>query len=176
MNNVLKIFLMMLCVVAVSRAADVSTPEQRLSALGLKLPESPAAVANYVPAVRSGHLVFLSGQIARNRDGTFLAGKVGRDFTEAEAAAAARTCALQLLAALKAEIGDLSKVKRIVRVAGFVNCTDNFTAQSKVVNGASDFLVAVFGESGRHARTAIGVNALPFGAPVEIELIAELVE
>jgi enamine deaminase RidA (YjgF/YER057c/UK114 family) len=174
MKNILTACLMMLFTLSSSAAADASTPDERLAQLGLTLPESPAAVANYVPAVRSGHLVFLSGQIARNRDGTFLTGKVGRDFTEPEAAAAARACALQLLAALKAEVGDLSKVKRIVRVSGFVNCTDDFTAQSKVVNGASDFLVAVFGASGRHARTAIGVNALPFGAPVEVELIAEI--
>ena len=124
--------------------------------------------------MRSGNLVFLAGQIARGADGKFLAGKVGRDLTEAQAAEAARTCALQLLAALRAEIGDLAKVKRIVRVGGFVNCTDDFTAQPKVVNGASDLLVAVFGEAGRHARASVGVNSLPAGAPVEIELVAEV--
>ena len=94
----------------------------------------------------------------------------------AQAADAARTCAVQLLAVLKAELGDLGKVKRIVRVGGFVNCTEDFTTQSKVVNGASDLLVAVFGEAGKHARAAVGVNSLPAGAPVEIELIAELVD
>jgi enamine deaminase RidA (YjgF/YER057c/UK114 family) len=118
--------------------------------------------------------VFLAGQIARGADGKFLAGKVGRDFTEAQGADAARTCALQLIAALKAEVGDLAKVKRIVKLTGFVNCIDDFTAQPKVINGASDLLVAVFGEKGRHARAAVGVNALPAGAPVEIELIAEI--
>lgn len=159
-----------------ARAADASTPEARLAALGLTLPSSPAAVANYVPAMRSGHLVFLAGQIPRDADGKYLAGKVGRDLTEAEGAAAARTCALQLVAALKAELGDLSKVKRIVRVGGFVNCTDDFTVQPRVVNGASDLLVEIFGDRGRHARAAVGVNALPLGAPVEIELIAEVSE
>ena len=154
--------------------AQAASPAENLAALGLTLPAVPPAVANYVPAVRSGILVFLAGQIARGADGKYLAGKVGRELDEAAGAAAARTCALQLLAALQAETGDLAKVKRIVRVGGFVNCTDDFTAQSKVVNGASDLLVAGFGERGKHARAAVGVNALPAGAPVEIELIAEV--
>jgi len=154
--------------------AQAASPAENLAALGLTLPAVPPAVANYVPAVRSGNLVFLAGQIARGADGKYLAGKVGRELDEAAGGAAARTCALQLLAALQAETGDLAKVKRIVRVGGFVNCTDDFTAQSKVVNGASDLLVAVFGERGKHARAAVGVNALPAGAPVEIELIAEV--
>ncbi len=157
-------------------AAEDRTPEQRLAALGLTLPAVPASVANYVPAVRSGRLVFLAGQVARGPDGRILAGKVGRDLTEAQAAAAARLCALQLLAALKAEVGDLARVTRIVRVGGFVNCTPDFTAQPKVVNGASDLLVAVFGDRGRHARAAVGVAALPGDAPVEIELIAEVAD
>ena len=156
-------------------AADTPpSPEAKLAALGLALPSVPPVIANYVPAVRSGNLVFLAGQIARGADGKFLAGKVGRDFTEAQGADAARTCALQLIAALKAEVGDLARVKRIVKLTGFVNGTDDFTAQPKVINGASDLLVAVFGEKGRHARAAVGVNALPAGAPVEIELIAEI--
>ena len=157
-------------------AAEDRTPEQRLAALGLTLPAVPASVANYVPAVRSGRLVFLAGQVARGPDGRILAGKVGRDLTEAQAAAAARLCALQLLAALKAEVGDLARVTRIVRVGGFVNCTPDFTAQPKVVNGASDLLVAVFGDRGRHARAAVGVAALPGDAPVEIELVAEVAD
>lgn len=171
-----KILLVLLSLWGGLGAAAETTPEQRLAALGLPLPEIPAAIANYVPAVRSGRLVFLAGQIARGPDGRFLAGKVGRDFTEAQAAAAARTCALQLLAALKAEVGELSRVKRIVRVGGFVNCTEDFTAQPKVINGASDLLVAVFGDAGKHARAAVGVNALPAGAPVEVELVAELAD
>lgn len=170
-------FLLGLCFALFTHAAiAATTPAERLAALGLVLPPASPAIANYVPAVRSGHLVFLAGQIARGADGAIVTGKVGRDLTEAEGAAAARTCALQLLAALQAEIGDLAKVKRIVRVGGFVNCTDDFTAQPKVVNGASDLLVAVFGEAGRHARAAVGVNALPAGAPVEIELVAEVAD
>ncbi len=157
-------------------AAAAATPAERLAALGLTLPAVAPAIANYVPAVRSGNLVFLAGQVARGADGGILTGKVGRDLSEAQAAEAARTCALQLLAALQAEIGDLAKVKRIVRVGGFVNCTEDFTAQPKVVNGASDLLVAAFGDAGKHARTSVGVNSLPAGAPVEIELIAEIAD
>lgn len=170
----LRLWLITLCTVAVVNAADPSTPEQKLAALGLTLPSVPAAIANYVPAVRSGNLVFLAGQIARGTDGKFLAGKVGRELSEAQGADVARTCALQLIAVLKAEVGDLARVKRIVKVTGFVNCTDEFTAQPKVINGASDLFVAVFGEKGRHARAAVGVSSLPAGAPVEIELVAEL--
>jgi enamine deaminase RidA (YjgF/YER057c/UK114 family) len=176
MKKILMLLVPLSCLMISARAAENATPEQRLAALGLTLPDVPAAIANYVPAVRSGQLVFLAGQIARGADGQYLTGKVGRDFTQAQAAEAARTCAVQLLAALKAEIGDLNKVKRIVRVGGFVNCTEDFTMQSRVVNGASDLLVAVFGDAGKHARAAVGVYALPAGAPVEIELIAEVSE
>ena len=175
MKNILTL-LLLLCTLPAARAAEAVTPDQRLAALGLSLPVVSPVIANYVPAVRTGNLVFLAGQVARNADGKILTGKVGRELTEAEGAVAARTCALQLLAALQAEIGDLAKVKRIVRVGGFVNCTDDFTAQPKVVNGASDLLVAVFGDAGRHARAAVGVSSLPAGAPVEIELIAEMAD
>ncbi len=170
----MKMLLRSLLFVLTLSAGLAATPAENLATLGLTLPAVPAAVANYVPAVRSGNLVFLAGQIARAPDGRIITGKVGRDFTEAEGAAAARLCALQLLATLQAEIGDLAKVKRIVRVGGFVNCPDNFTAQPKILNGASDLLVAVFGERGKHARAAVGVNSLPGGAPVEVELIAEI--
>jgi len=175
MKNILPV-LLLLCSLFPARAAEVVTPAQRLAALGLTLPAAAPVIANYVPAVRSGHLVFLAGQVARGSDDRILTGKVGRDLTEAQAAEAARTCALQLLAVLQTEVGDLAKVKRIVRVGGFVNCTDDFTAQPKVVNGASDLLVAVLGDAGRHARAAVGVNSLPAGAPVEIELIAEMAD
>jgi len=155
------------------RASD-DTPEQKLHALGLTLPAPASVVANYVPAVRTGSLIFLAGQIARGPDGKIIAGRVGQDFTETQGAEAAKTCALQLLAALKAEIGDLAHVKRIVRVGGFVNCTADFTAQPKVINGASDLFVAVFGERGRHARASVGVPSLPGNAPVEVELVVEV--
>jgi len=130
---------------------NLRRPSRNSAALDLTLPAVPAVIANYVPAVRSGNLVFLAGQIARSSDGKFVAGKVGRELTEAQGADMARVCALQLIAVLKAEVGDLAKVKRIVKVTGFVNCTDDFTTQPKVINGASDLFVAVFGETGRHA-------------------------
>lgn len=156
--------------------AGADTPEARLQAAGIILPEVPAAIANYVPAVRSGNLVFLAGQVPKGADGKFITGQVGTDLTIEEGAAAARICAIQLIAALKAEVGDLAKVKRIVRVGGFVNCPEGFTAQPKVVNGASDLLVEIFGEAGRHARAAVGVSSLPAGVPVEVELIAEVAD
>ncbi|MFZ9681628.1 MAG: RidA family protein [Cephaloticoccus sp.] len=155
-------------------ATGANTPAARLAALGIELPAVPAAIANYVPAVRSGNLVFLAGQIAKGPDGKFVAGKVGDTMTEAEAMAAARQCGVQLLAALQAEIGDLAKVKRVVRVAGYVNATADFTRQSFIVNGCSDLLVEVFGAAGRHAGAAVGVASLPAGAPVEVEMIVEV--
>jgi len=159
-------------VLTAAEAAD--TPEQRLAQLGLVLPPTNAPVANYVPAVRTGNLLFLAGHIARDTDGKVIAGKVGRDLDEAAAAAAARRTGLALIATLKAELGELSRVKRIVRVGGWVNCTDDFTRQPAVMNGCSDLLVAVFGDAGKHARAAVGTNALPLGTAVEIELIAEI--
>lgn len=157
-------------------AAAVATPEDRLAELGLTLPSTSAPVANYVSAVRTGNLVFLAGHISRDPDGKVIAGKVGRDLDEAAAAGAAQRTALALLATLKQELGELSRVKRIVRVGGFVNCTEDFTRQSAVINGCSDLLAAVFGDAGRHARAAVGVPALPLNAAVEIDLIAEVVD
>lgn len=159
-----------------SGAPASSHPEAKLAALGLTLPTPAPVVANYVPAVRSGNLVFLAGQIPRSADGKVITGKVPSTASEEQAQAAARTCALQLLAALKAEIGDLDKVRRIVRVGGFIQSTDTFTQQPKVLNGCSDLLVAVFGDRGRHARAAVGVNALPAGAVVEVEMIVEVAD
>ena len=159
------------------RGADaVVSPEQRLTELGLALKTPPAAVANYIPAVRTGNLVYLSGQIPRGADGKVIAGKVGREVSTEQAALAARACGLQLLAALKAEIGSRGKVKRSVRVGGFVNCVPEFTEQPKAINGCSDLLVAVFGDKGRHARAAVGVAALPAGAAVEVDMIVEVAD
>lgn len=170
----------MICLVLLSHshlasaAAAPSSVDEKLTALGLSLPVTSSPVANYVPAVRSGSLVFLAGHIPRGADGKVLTGKVGRDATEKDANAAARQATLALLATLKKEIGDLGKVKRIVRVGGFVNATDDFQGQSQVINGCSDLLVALFGDRGRHARAAIGVASLPLGAVVEIEMVVEV--
>ena len=160
---------------AVLRGAPAaSAPEQKLAALGITLPATNAPVANYVPATRTGNLVFLAGHIPRDAAGKVIVGKVGRGATDKEANAAARQCAIGLLASLKKEIGDLGKVKRIVRVGGFVNAVDDFTGQSQVINGASDLFVEVFGDRGKHARAAIGVASLPLGALVEVEMIVEV--
>lgn len=166
--------LTLLVFAAVSSITIAATPEEKLRELGATLPATSAPVANYVPAVRTGNLVFLSGHIPRGADGKVLAGKVGRDATPEQANAAARATALALLATLKKEIGELGRVKRIVRVGGFVNCTPEFTAQPQVMNGCSDLLVAVFGERGKHARAALGMVSLPLGAMVEIEMVVEV--
>lgn len=158
-----------------AHAAEVAkSPEENLAALAITLPAVKPPVANYVSVVRSGNLLYLAGHIPRDASGNAIAGKVGRDMDEAAAAQAARTTAIALIATLKNELGDLKKVRRIVRVSGFVNATENFTKHPQVINGCSDLLVAVFGEKGRHARTALGAGSLPLGAAVEIELIAEV--
>lgn len=155
-------------------AAPAPGIEAKLASLGLTLPAVSAPVANYVPAVRSGNLVYLAGHIPRGADGKVVKGKVGRGSTVEDANAAARLTTLALLATLKKEVGDLNKVKRIVRVAGFVNATDDFESQPQVLNGCSDLLVALFGDRGRHARAAIGAGSLPLGAIVEIEMVVEI--
>ncbi len=142
--------------------------------MGLKLPTSPAPVANYVPAVRTGNLVFLSGVAPRSADGAMITGKLGRDLTVEQGYEAARSCGLNLLANLKGQIGDLDKLRRIVKLLGMVNSAPEFGDQPKVINGASDLFVEVFGDKGRHARSAVGMGALPMGIAVEIEMIVEV--
>jgi len=146
----------------------------KLADLDLTLPDAPAPAANYVPYMQSGAQLFISGQISNGPDGLIL-GKLGADMTTAEGAAAAQTCALALLAQANAAVGgDFSKIKRLVKLVGFVNSTPEFTEQPKVVNGASDLMVAVLGEAGRHARSAVSAASLPLGVAVEIEAIFEL--
>jgi len=156
---------------AVSGTEDI---DKRLVQLGIALPELAPPLANYVPAVQVGQTIYLSGRGPRKSDGSYIIGKVGKDLSVEEAYQAARLTAINQLAALKAHIGDLNRVKRIVRVTGYVHCTDDFTQQPQVINGFSDLMVEVFGDRGRHARSAIGTNALPLGIPVEIEMIVEL--
>jgi enamine deaminase RidA (YjgF/YER057c/UK114 family) len=151
-----------------------SSPESRLADLGLALPAVAAPVAAYVPAVRSGTHVYTSGQLPFV-DGTLLrTGKVGAEVSPEDAKDLARIAALNGLAAIKAEIGALSAVRRVVKVVGFVASAPDFTGQPGVINGASELLGAVFGDAGRHARSAVGVAALPLDAPVEVELIVEV--
>lgn len=148
--------------------------EKRLTELNIVLPKVQPPIASYVNAVRTGNLIFLSGKGPTGADGKFITGKVGVDMTLEEGKAAARNTGLNLLAALKAEIGDLDKVKRIVKVLGMVNCPSDFTQQPQVINGFSDLMVEVFGEKGKHARSAVGVGSLPANIPVEIEMIVEV--
>lgn len=147
--------------------------ETRLADMGLALPAAPAPAANYVPWVISGNQIFVSGQVSQ-ANGAFLTGKLGADLSTEQGAEAARSCALSLLAQAKAALGgDLSRLKRVVKLTGFVNCTADFTDQPKVINGASDLMVAALGDAGRHARSAVGAPSLPLGVAVEIEAIFE---
>lgn len=148
--------------------------EARLQELGIELPEVGEPVANYVPAVRTGNLVFCSGNGPKLPDGTWMTGKLGADMTIDEGYEAARLTGIHLLAALKSEIKDLNKVKRIVKVLGMVNAAPDFTEHPKVVNGFSDLMVEVFGDKGKHARAAVGMGSLPFNIPCEIEMIVEV--
>lgn len=146
----------------------------RLADLGITLPEAPAPAANYVPFVRTGNIVYVSGQISNGPDGLIL-GRLGEDMDVEAGAAAARTCALSLLAQVRAACdGDLDRLKRVVKLTGFVNSTSDFKDQPKVINGASDFMVEALGDVGRHARSAVSAGALPLGVAVEIEGIFEI--
>lgn len=148
--------------------------EQRLAELGITVPEVVPPVAAYVPAVRTGNLIYTSGQLPA-RDGQMIAvGKLGDAVDEETGYACARQCALNALAAIKAEIGSLDNVKRVVKAVVFVASTPDFTGQPKVANGASEFLGEVFGDAGKHARSAVGVPVLPLDVPVEVELIVEV--
>jgi enamine deaminase RidA (YjgF/YER057c/UK114 family) len=147
--------------------------EDRLRELGITLPDARKPMANYVPAVRSGNLVYTAGQVSAS-DGREYRGKVGADLGVEDGRLAARQCAVNCLAALRTVLDSLDRVKRIVRVGGFVNSAPGFDQQPAVVNGASDLLVDVFGDAGRHARTAVGVSELPASFAVEVELVAEV--
>ena len=150
------------------------SPEARLAALGLALPSVPAPLAAYVSAVRTGQYVYTAGQLPMVDGKLLMTGKVGAQVSTAEAAALARTATLNALAAVASVTGGLSTVVRVVKVTGFVASDPSFTSQPQVVNGASELLLEVFGEAGRHARSAVGTAALPFDSPVEIELIVEV--
>jgi enamine deaminase RidA (YjgF/YER057c/UK114 family) len=151
-------------------------PEAKLKEKGIVLTPPSKPVANYVNAVRVGNLLFLAGKGPTKPDGTNITGKVGKDLTIEQGYEAARLTAINHLAVLKAELGDLNKVKRIVKVLGMVNCTDDFKDQPKVINGYSDLMVEIFGDKGKHARSAVGMNALPMAIAVEVEVIVEVEE
>ena len=150
--------------------------ENKLEDLGITLPTPPQPIANYVRAVRVGNFLFVSGHGPYNDGKIKMAGKVGRELTVEEGYQVARNVGLNCLAAVKAAVGYLDKVKQVVKLLGMVNCTEDFKDQPKVINGCSDLLVEVFGEIGKHARSAVGMQALPNGIPVEIEMILDVVE
>jgi enamine deaminase RidA (YjgF/YER057c/UK114 family) len=169
-----KLFFFLL--VAFCTSAFAQTPEEKLKSNGLVLPPASKPIANYVKYVRSGNLIFLAGHGPTKADGSNITGKVGKDLTIEQGYEAAKITGLSLIATLKDAVGDLSKVKRIVKVNGYVNCLPDFTDQPKVINGCSDLLVLIFGEKGKHARAAMGMVALPSNIAVEIEMVVEVVD
>ncbi len=163
----------------VDNSASMAPPQdwdanKKIEELGITLPEASTPVANYVNAVRTGNLIFLAGKGPGKPDGGYITGKVGVDLTIEEGYEAARLTGINQLAVLKAELGDLNKVKRIVKVKGMVNCAPDFGNQPEVINGYSDLMVAVFGEKGKHARAAVGMGSLPRGIAVEVEMVVEV--
>ena len=148
--------------------------DQKLEEMGFSLPSAPAPAANYVPFVQVGSLLFVSGQISIDADGSLITGKLGAELGVEAGAKAAQRCGLSLLAQVKAASGDFSTFKRVIKLTGFVNSTADFTEQPKVINGCSDFLVEVLGDAGRHSRSAVSAGSLPLGVAVEIEGIFEL--
>ena len=148
--------------------------EETLASLGIKLPTPPAPAGSYVPVVVSGNLAFVAGQIPTEAGQVKFKGKLGRDVSIETGQQAARLCTINALAQLKSSLGSLERIKRFVKVTGFVNCEPSFVDQPKVVNGASDLLVQIFGEKGKHARAAVGVSSLPLDSAVEVEFICEV--
>jgi enamine deaminase RidA (YjgF/YER057c/UK114 family) len=171
MKKLLMVGFLLATMTAVAQKVDY---DKKLKELGVELMPPSKPMANYVKAVRTGKLLYLAGHGPGLPDGSNITGKVGRDLTLEEGYNAARQTGISLLSTLKAELGDLNKVKRVVKVLGMVNCQSDFTDQPKVINGCSDLLVAVFGEKGKHARSAVGMNSLPSNIAVEIEIIVEV--
>ena len=155
---------------------QAQSPEENLKALGITLPKLTAPIANYVNYVRTGNFIYFSGSGPSVEGQGYVKGKLGKDLTIDQGREAARITGINLIASLKNAVGDLNKVKRIVKVLGMVNSTEDFTDQPKVINGFSDLMVAVFGEKGKHARSAVGMAALPMNMAVEIEMIVEVEE
>ncbi len=168
-----KYFLFAISIV-IAVASIAQSPEQKLKDIGIVLQEPSKPIANYVHVVRTGNLLFLAGKGPAKPDGTYITGKVGSELSIEEGIEAARLTGISLLAVLKSELGDLNKVKRIVKVLGMVNCYPDFKDHSKVMNGFSDLMVELFGEKGKHARSAVGMSSLPMNMAVEIEMIVEV--
>ena len=171
MKNLLTLIFFLVSVAGLAQQTDY---DKKLKELGVELMTPTKPIANYVKAVRTGNLIYLSGHGPTRADGTNVTGKVGKDLTVEQGAEAARITAISLISTVKAEVGDLNKVKRIVKVNGWVNCHADFGDQPRVMNGCSDLLVAIFGEKGKHARTSLGTNSLPTNIAVEIEMVVEI--
>ena len=169
-----RIFIIVLIVATSPAFAQKVDFDKKLKDLNIELFTPGKPIANYVKAVRSGNLLFLAGHGPTKADGSNIIGKVGKDLTVEQGYDAAKQTAIALLSTLKAELGDLNKVKRIVKLTAWVNCHSDFSDQPKVINGCSDLLVSVFGDKGKHARAALGTNALPMNIAVEIEMVVEL--
>jgi enamine deaminase RidA (YjgF/YER057c/UK114 family) len=173
-NITLTLIVFFILPVVINAQVKNTDPEARLKELGIELITPSAPVANYVKAVRVGNMLYLSGHGPDKPGGGLVIGKVGSDLTLEQAQAAARLVGISLLSTIKAEVKDLNKVKRIVKVLGMVNAIPTFEQQPQVINGCSDLMVEVFGENGKHARSSVGVASLPSNIPVEIEMIVEL--
>ena len=170
-----KIFALLLVATAtLPLAAQKTDYDKKLKDMGIELFSPPKPIANYVRAVRTGNLIYLAGHGPTKADGTNITGKLGKDMTIEQGYEAAKQTGIALLSTLKGEVGDLNKVKRIVKVLGMVNCTADFTDQPKVINGFSDLMVGLFGEKGKHARSAVGMISLPNNIAVEVEMIVEV--
>ena len=153
---------------------DAQTPEERIAAMGLTIADAPAPKANYVNAVRTGNLMYLAGKGPSDPDGKWFTGKLGADISVDQGYEAAKIIAMTHIAVLKKELGDLNRVKRIVKVHGMINSTPEFTEHSKVMNGYSDMMVAIFGDKGKHARSSVGMCSLPYNIAVEVEIVVEV--
>ena len=171
-----RIFILLIPALVLSSSLTAQDAEARLKEKGIMLNTPASPIANYVNAVRVGNLLYLAGKGPQKSDNTYITGKLGKDLSIEQGYEAARLTAISHLAVIKAELGSLNKVKRIVKVLGMVNCTDTFTDQPKVVNGYSDLMVEIFGEKGKHARSAVGMASLPMNMAVEVEVIVEIVE
>jgi enamine deaminase RidA (YjgF/YER057c/UK114 family) len=169
-----KIFLLFITALALTNVVNAQDAETKLKEKGIVLITPSSPVANYVNVVRVGDMLYLAGKGPLKADNTYITGKVGKDLTIEQGYEAARLAAIAHLAVIKNEIGSLNKVKRIVKVLGMVNCTEDFKDQPKVINGYSDLMVEIFGEKGKHARSAVGMAALPFNMAVEVEVIVEV--
>ena len=174
--NMQKFFLFLFVSALLPAVLIAQDAETRLKEKGIVLISPPSPVANYVNAVRVGNLLYLSGRGPSKADGTYITGKVGKDLTIEQGYEAARLTGINHLSVLKTELGSLNKVKRIVKVLGMVNSSEDFKDHPKVINGYSDLMVEIFGDKGKHARSSVGMNALPFGMAVEIEVIVEVGE